>query len=145
MARPRKPPNDKVEKRDLEGKRLDNAEVKKAIKSHCAFLKAKAAQRKVINQEISASRNALVARGLNRKALTVAEAYHKMEDQHRDGFDSTLVIAREAIGYPMQGKLFEAEPEAENPAARPAAKKKTAAKKEAAAHVPGPNPLGVAH
>ena len=49
-----------------------------------------------------------MARGLNRKALTIAEAYAKMEDQHRDGFDTTLVIARKAIGYPMQAELFAA-------------------------------------
>ncbi len=85
---------------------MDNSEVKKAIKQHIAFKNAKEAERKRINQEITASRNALVARGLNRKAITVAEAFAKMEDQHRDGFDVTFVIARKATGYPMQAELF---------------------------------------
>ncbi len=89
---------------------MDNSQVKSAIKSHIAFKRAKEAERKVINQAITSSRNALVARGLNRQAITMAEKFAGFEAQHQDGFDVTFMIARKATGLPIQAELFAAGP-----------------------------------
>ena len=97
---------------------VDNAEVRESSSDHCSLLSSKAAARKKINADISASRNALVARGMNRAALNVVEKCANMEPQHAEGFALTLIIGLKAIGQPLQGDLFE-EPVAEVKTASP--------------------------
>ena len=95
-----------VKKRTPEEQSLDNEEVRKQVMRHCTLLASKAAARKKINADITASRNDLVARGLNRHALTVVEKCAKMEPQHAEGFALTLYLGLKAIGKPLQGDLF---------------------------------------
>lgn len=96
-----------VEPQAPEAQAVDNAEVAKAIKSHVALVKAKGAQRKKINGEISTSRTGLVDRGLNRQALAMVEKVAKMEDAHRHNFNLTLLLGLKAIAQPLQRELFD--------------------------------------
>jgi hypothetical protein len=96
---------------------MDNDEVRESIVGHCSLIASKGAARKKINADITASRNGLVARGLNRAALNVVEKCAKMEPQHAEGFALTLLLGLKAIGQPLQGDMFnEPQPEQEAPA-----------------------------
>ncbi len=101
----------RVAKRTPEEQSLDNEEVRTQVQRHCTLLASKAAARKKINADITASRNDLVARGLNRAALQVVEKCHKMEPQHADGFALTLALGMAAIGKPLQQDLFLTKPD----------------------------------
>lgn len=93
-----------------------NEEVLAACASAIEKIKAKEAERKRINDEISAIREGVKARGINMHSFRVALAYSKMDTVQRDGFDDSLVIVREAIGLPIQPALFT---EAEAPVPQP--------------------------
>lgn len=86
---------------------VDNAEVRESIVDHCALIASKSAARSKINADITASRNGLVARGLNRAALNVVEKCAKMEPQHAEGFALTLLLGLKSIGQPLQRDMFE--------------------------------------
>lgn len=81
-------------------------------KLHPAILKAfeqidgLVQQRAGLNADIKAVREGLVARGLNKQALKDAERYHKMTEDQRTGYDATLVLARAALGAPLQVDAF---------------------------------------
>lgn len=86
---------------------VDNEEVRECIVDHCALIASKGAARKKINADITASRNGLVARGLNRAALNVVEKCAKMEPQHAEGFALTLLLGLKSIGQPLQQDMFD--------------------------------------
>lgn len=94
---------------------MDNQQVRKAVVSHCTLIASKGAERKKINADITASRNALVARGLNRAALNVVEKCARMEPQHAEGFAMTLLLGLKAIDQPLTPDLFLGDPEADPP------------------------------
>lgn len=91
----------------------NNAEVREAVHSAIEEIIALEADRKAINDNISATREKVKARGINMHAFKAALAYRKMDTTQRDGFDDSLVIARSAVGLPIQTALFE---EADPPA-----------------------------
>jgi hypothetical protein len=111
-----------VEPRTEKELAIDNEEVRGCIVDHCTLIASKGAARKKINADITASRNALVARGMNRAALTVVEKCAKMEPQHAEGFALTLLLGLKAIGQPLQGDMFNEPPQPEQEAPDPPGK-----------------------
>ena len=65
------------------------------------------AQRKTINDNISAKVEALEAQGLNRHALRIARKYLAMDENQRKNFDFAHNLIREALGAPVQADMFE--------------------------------------
>lgn len=120
---------------------MNNPEVKKAIKQHVSFMKAKESERRVINAEIAQSRNGLLDRGLNKAGIAWIESYSKMKDSKKKDLDATFIIAREAIGDPIQMEMF-SKPKKKGQAA--AGKKKDEPSKPAAKDddgAPAPAPV----
>jgi hypothetical protein len=107
-----------VEPRSSSEVAMDNDEIRECIVDHCSLIASKGAARKKINADITASRNGLVARGLNRAALNVVEKCAKMEPQHAEGFAMTLLIGLKSIGQPLQADMFD-EPAREQLASDP--------------------------
>lgn len=65
-------------------------------------------ERQACNEEISAIRADLEAKGIPKKALDMAMQYMNMDPDKREGFDVAYDIVREAVGLPYdaQGDLF---------------------------------------
>ena len=66
------------------------------------------AARSAANGEITAVREDMKAKGIPKKALTMAMAYMDLDPEAREGFDVAYDICREAVGLPYnaQGDLF---------------------------------------
>lgn len=60
-------------------------------------------ERKAINDEITAIRADLEAKGLPKKAQAAALAYFKLDADQRKGFDEGYLLLREGMGLPMKG------------------------------------------
>ena len=65
------------------------------------------AKRQGINDEINGLRHDIEAKGIARKAFDAALAYSNADPEKREGFDIGYSIAREALGVPLQGDLFD--------------------------------------
>jgi len=64
------------------------------------------AKRSALNSEAEAIRADIEEKGIGRKAFAAARSIFKTEAEKRTGFDEAYLIAREAMGIPVQGDLF---------------------------------------
>lgn len=87
------------------GVKLNNPQVRDAIRQAYARIDEYEAQRRDLNAKIKAEREGLSARGLNRHALELVRRYLKLATEQRDAFDETYMIARSASGLPVQAAL----------------------------------------
>ncbi len=77
------------------------------VKSAAAKVNTLSAKRQGINDDINAIRHDMEAKGISRKAFDAALAYSNQDPEKREGFDVAYSIAREAMGVPLQGDLFD--------------------------------------
>lgn len=98
-----------------------NPEVLAAMSAAIEEIIALEAERRSINESISAVREKVKSRGINMHAFRAALAYKKMDPAARDGFDDSLAIVREATGLPIQAALFDSPPQPD-PTAKPGKK-----------------------
>ena len=92
---------------DQDGSNL--TQLKQDIAEGIARIEQHKAERSSCNEEISAIRETLAAKGIPKKALDMAMKYKDMDPRDRVGFDAAYDIVREAIGLPVverQGDLF---------------------------------------
>lgn len=75
--------------------------LKQEIVDGLAVIKAAEEERTGSNADIEAVRARLEAKGINRRALALALAYSKMDEDQRSGFDTAYELVREAIGMPI--------------------------------------------
>lgn len=64
-------------------------------------------QRKSINEQIAAEREKVNGLGVSKRALDHAIRIKEMDPEDRKAFDESYAIARDAIGLPMSGSLFD--------------------------------------
>lgn len=63
-----------------------------------------------INAEKAELRSAVEALGIPKRALAGAVQYLKLDPDQRAGLDQGYVLARESIGLPVQGVMFDLAP-----------------------------------
>lgn len=82
--------------------------LKKDISAAFASIREQKATRTSCNEEISALRAGLEAKGIKKKAFDMAMKVAEMDPDDREGFDIAYDICREALGTPYnaQGDLF---------------------------------------
>lgn len=83
------------------------SQLKKDVAEAADKVNKKVAQRQAINDDINAIRQDMEAKGIGRKAFDAARNYSNADPEKRQGFDEAYSIAREAMGVPLQGDLFD--------------------------------------
>ncbi len=84
----------------------DTKELRDAIMAGVEGMQALDERASQVNAEREAIRTRMEELGINRHAFRHACAFNKLDEQQRDGFDLSMMIARRAIGLPLQGDLF---------------------------------------
>lgn len=79
-----------------------NEEVQAAVMASFERRKQLEDKRSEINADIKATRESLVARGLNKQVIDAEYKYWLMDDQKREGMDESRFVIRAAIGLPIQ-------------------------------------------
>ena len=72
-------------------------------------------QRAALNAKINSNRKQIKAFGLDLEAWAASKKRQAMDPDVRAEFDRSLTITAEALGVPIQGSLFGADDDAENP------------------------------
>jgi hypothetical protein len=65
------------------------------------------ARRLEINAEIAEIRAGMEAKGITKRAFDAAVKYLEQDEEKRAGYDTAYAIAREALGVPVQGDLWD--------------------------------------
>lgn len=81
--------------------------LKKAIAQAVADVTKLKEERAAVNEQIGAIRLDLEAKGIPRKAFDRVMADQALDPEVRNSTDLAYAIAREAVGHPLQGDLFE--------------------------------------
>ncbi len=81
--------------------------LKKAIARAVANVTKLKEERSAVNEEIGAIRLDLEAKGIPRKAFDRVMADQALDPEVRNSINLAYAIAREAVGHPLQGDLFE--------------------------------------
>lgn len=84
-------------------------ELEKQIAEAAARISELKKDRAAINQDIAAVIETLEANGINRHAFRFALRYWESNETTREGFDIGYELARQALGVPLQGDLFDIE------------------------------------
>lgn len=79
-----------------------NPKVVKKVEGIINDMKTLEAQRKEINDKISALIEGAEAMGINRHALRAAKQYGEMSERKREAYDLSYTLARLAVGMPIQ-------------------------------------------
>ncbi len=96
----------------------DNPEVLHAIQDIERQMTELEAARKGINDQLSALREQLKARSIDRDAFRAARAQKQLNPNRREAFDVDMVLCRKAFDLPIQPGLFEDAPTAKVDAGR---------------------------
>ena len=83
--------------------------VKRDIKDGVQKIERYKQHRKAANEGIAQVKSDLAAKGIPKKALTMAMSYLDMTPEQREGFDVAYVIAREALELPITADQEEME------------------------------------
>lgn len=67
-------------------------------------------QRSQVNAEMAEVRSAVEALGIPKRAFAATIQYLKLDADQRAGLDQGYVLAREAVGLPVQGVMFDLAP-----------------------------------
>ncbi len=81
--------------------------LKKTIVKAVADITKLKEERAAVNERIGAIRLDLEAKGIPRKAFDRVMADQALDPEVRNAVDLAYAIAREAVGHPLQGDLFE--------------------------------------
>ena len=76
------------------------------VDNYAAVVADVSKRRKALNDELAASKSALVAIGMNKDALAAANSYARTPEDERRNWDQTYIFARRALGCPLQEDLF---------------------------------------
>lgn len=99
-------PDDKVT--DIKDRKKFDEDTKQMVSDAYERITELKAQRKAINEDISAIFSHLEGKGFNKKGLKAGFAYLDADDPQRQNFDNSYIFARVSGGVPLQNDLFNA-------------------------------------
>lgn len=79
-----------------------NAEIQNVITGAMEKIDALEANRAAINAEINAVIEDMESRGINRHAFRYVKGLMKMSERKREGYDTSYMLCRQAVGQPLQ-------------------------------------------